>query len=591
MRATPQLTIQTPGNLLSRFAEGWTYFWFHPADPLPLGLVRICAGLVILYTHLVYTFDLQEMMGEHAWLDLPTINEYRWHQPFPIGPLGEWEDPSPKPPPLPEPPPWLNENLSPLKREEARNATPPEQREKAERHYAEQIQRIQTYKNKPMASPDVSSDEERIHYFERFGWDAADPHMQARGQRLFSVWFHVTDPTAMAIVHTVFLVAMLCLTLGLCTRVTSVITWLGVLCYTQRVPTSVFGMDTIMIVASLYLMIGPSGAALSLDRLIARYWASWRALRAHRRVPDLSQPAPSISANLALRLLQIHVCIIYGASGLFKLQGQTWLNGTATWLVMVNPEFSPVRFQLYTDAMRFLASHPFLWQLFVTLGVVFTLVFEIGFPFLIWLRKMRPVMMTAAFLLHAGIAVHMGLTTFSLMMISIVLAFASPEAIRWLLAKIGRGPAHFRLAFSGRARGQVRAASAIHAFDVWQQVELQEQSTPAPARKGTKAAGQAIQAHPPARSAPVPAELAHLQLVTDTGTVLTGYRLYERLVRSLRPLWPLALFTWIPGAEHLGSRLFPGMQQASATTSNEPVAAQARPDSAASAVTHVKPKA
>jgi hypothetical protein len=589
MRAAPELTIQSPGNLMSRFLEAWTRFWFRPANPLPLGLVRICAGLVILYTHLAYTFDLQTFLGEHGWLDLATVNETRWHQPFAIGSLNDWEEPRAQLPPLPNPPPWMQQNLSPERREELKNQTPPDEREKQEKRFEAQQRQIKSYKDNVMPR----SEEDRIHYFERFGWDPQDPAVVGKGQRHFSVWFHVTEPTSMAVVHAIFLVAMLCLTLGLCTRVSSVITWLGVLSYIQRVPTSVFGMDTIMIVASLYLMIGPSGAALSLDRLIARYWASWRSLRGHRQVAALHQAAPSVSANLALRLMQVHACIIYGASGLFKLQGPTWLNGSATWYVMVNPEFSPVRFQLYTESMRFLASHQWLWQIVVTGGVAFTLLFEIGFPFLIWLRKVRPVIIAAAFVLHAGIALHMGLTTFSLMMLSILLAFVSPEAIRWLLAKIGRGREQFRLAFNGRARGQVRAASLVHACDIWEQVELQEQPAAGPARKPAKATGasQAIQAQPPARPGMAGAEIDRLQLLTDTGAVLAGYPLFERLVRSVRLLWPLALFTWIPGAERLGNRLFPGTQDASTTRPVEQPAGLSHPEPATSAVTSAKPKA
>ena len=38
---------------------------------------------------------------------------------------------------------------------------------------------------------------------------------------------------------------------------------------------------------------------------------------------------PSVAANVALRLFQVHFCIIYINSGMSKLQGAAWWNGEA----------------------------------------------------------------------------------------------------------------------------------------------------------------------------------------------------------------------------------------------------------------------
>src|SRR5262249_31657135 len=138
--------------------------------------------------------------------------------------------------------------------------------------------------------------------------------------------------------------------------------------------------------------------------------------------------------------------------------------------------------------------------------------------------------------------------------------------------------------------GQVRAASLVHACDIWEQVELQEQAAAVPARKPAKVAGaaHALQVQPPARPGMAQADINHVQLLTDTGAVLTGYPLFERLVRSLRLLWPLALLTWIPGAERLGHRWFPGTQQALGTARDERPVGLSHPEPAA--VTSAKPK-
>src|SRR5438105_2017365 len=59
-------------------------FFFNPADPTSLGLIRICGGLVVLYIHLVYAWGLQSYFGEHGWYDSATANEFR--KQFPVTP-------------------------------------------------------------------------------------------------------------------------------------------------------------------------------------------------------------------------------------------------------------------------------------------------------------------------------------------------------------------------------------------------------------------------------------------------------------------------------------------------------------------------
>jgi len=258
-------------------------------------------------------------------------------------------------------------------------------------------------------------------------YTAEDP--LARGYDIFSVWFHVTEPRWIITLHLLFLLAMLLFTVGFQTRVTGVIAWIGMISYIQRAPTSLFGMDTIMNVLMIYLIIGSSGATLSVDRWLTTWWARRRSLPA----PPVE---PSIAANFALRLMQIHICIVYLASGCSKLQGAAWWNGTATWYTMVNYEFTPMNWGVYEDVMVWLCQHRWLWESVCAFGCLFTIVLEIGFIFLVWWRPTRWTMIGGAVILHVGIGMIMGLTTFSLFMMCLLLSFVPAESIHSLLAYI-----------------------------------------------------------------------------------------------------------------------------------------------------------
>ena len=196
-----------------------------------------------------------------------------------------------------------------------------------------------------------------------------------------------------------------------------------------------FGVDTMMNLCVVYLLIGPSGAAFSMDQWLRRYWATRRAAREGLPAPVFGPPSHQVSANFALRLLQINVCLVYFISGLSKMQGASWLNGTAVWGVMANYEFSPMRAPLYLLVLRIMCEHRWLWELVITSLTFFTLAFEISFIYLIWSRRMRWTMIVAAVLMHLGIAVCMGLVTFSMMTLVLVLSFVPAPAIRQLLER------------------------------------------------------------------------------------------------------------------------------------------------------------
>ena len=273
-----------------------------------------------------------------------------------------------------------------------------------------------------------------------------DPvRVEKEGSFLWSIFFHVRDPFWVVVIHVSILIVLLLFTVGLWTRVTSVLAWIGSLQYVERVQTQLFGQDTMLIILLLYLMIGcvfsTSESALSVDR--------WLELRRERREQgrraDLTLK-PSWSANFAVRLIQVHFCIIYMVSGTSKLLGAAWWNGTALWLCLANYNFAPMRVGLYDQALTFLCNYRPLWEICLTSGVVFTLFTEISFTFLVWWRRWRPFMVSCSVLMHLGIGLIMGLSIFSALMLTMVLAFVPPDVMRVfvddLLGKLrGRIPA------------------------------------------------------------------------------------------------------------------------------------------------------
>jgi hypothetical protein len=250
-------------------------------------------------------------------------------------------------------------------------------------------------------------------------WDDPQTVRAMLNPGAWSFWLDVPD----ALLRPAWVVAMIVLAmflLGLFSRWTAPLAWIIVVSTSRRTPTMLFGFDGIIATWTFYLAVcGASGHALSLDRWLARR-------RANRAGRPLGPPGPTIAANLGLRLLQLHLCLIYGMAGLAKLQGASWWDGSAIGKLLGNSEFRPFDLTwLATDpAAEYvlnLATHLALWT-------------EIGYVALIWVRGLRPLVLISVVMMHLGIALTMGLTEFSLAMIVGNLAFVPahwlPSAIR-----------------------------------------------------------------------------------------------------------------------------------------------------------------
>src|SRR5262249_50709428 len=138
---------------------------------------------------------------------------------------------------------------------------------------------------------------------------------------------------------------------------------------------------------------------------------------------DRGVPEPTLSANLALRLIQLHLVLIYGMAGLAKLQGPSWWNGMALWGAMTAGEF------VVLDLAPLAA-----WPLLVNFLTHASLALELLYPVLIWIGIVRPLILTGVLALHLGIAVMSpGLTEFALAMLAGNLAFVSGRWLRGLI--------------------------------------------------------------------------------------------------------------------------------------------------------------
>ncbi|WP_328861173.1 HTTM domain-containing protein [Streptomyces sp. NBC_00306] len=156
---------------------------------------------------------------------------------------------------------------------------------------------------------------------------------------------------------------------------------------------------------------------------------------ANRRAPQgepriLLDALANLAHNAGLLVIMAEVCLIYATAGWYKIQGSRWQDGTALYYPLKLDYFTP------WPALSDLLASGGLMVLVLTYG---TVVVQVAFPFTLFNRRVKNVLLVAMMLEHAGIAVLLGLPFFSLAMIAADAVFLPTAFLVWLGARVVRG--------------------------------------------------------------------------------------------------------------------------------------------------------
>jgi hypothetical protein len=198
----------------------------------------------------------------------------------------------------------------------------------------------------------------------------------------------------------VYALAAAGLLLGWHTRLWAILAWLCHYIMMSTLPTFVYGVDIFLHISLFYMMVMPVGKAYSLD------------LRQGR-----AAGGPSWGATLAIRVLQIHLCLVYFSAGFEKMLYAAWWEGDVIWRAVAQPDFRQLD-------MDWLARYPWLPMLLSW----FTMFIETFYFAAMWVPKIRAIWLAGIICLHLGIGIFLGLYLFGLIMILLSLAAFGQEA-------------------------------------------------------------------------------------------------------------------------------------------------------------------
>lgn len=238
-----------------------------------------------------------------------------------------------------------------------------------------------------------------------------------------SYLWHLSSPAAIGIHHGFTMLASACLALGCLTRLTAPLAWFLQLMLVHRLTGVLFGLDQITTMLAMYVMFSPAGSVFSVDAYLRRRFIRQKAYTGFK-VWLLPDATPSVAANIATRLAQLHLCVIYLFGGLWKARGTTWWDGTALWFAAANAQYQSLN-------LTWIGRWPVLFSALTHV----TVFWEVFYCALVWPKLTRPLVLAIAVAVHGGIALYLGMITFGTMMIVANAIFISPDWIARFTAR------------------------------------------------------------------------------------------------------------------------------------------------------------
>lgn len=195
------------------------------------------------------------------------------------------------------------------------------------------------------------------------------------------------------IYHLGILLALL-FTLGYKTGFISILNYIFLFSLQQENGLILDGGSNIMIIVLFYMMFMKTNAYFSLENH-------------NYKVGDKQNYYFSTVHNIALLAIIVQLSILYLNSALYKVMGETWQNGTATYNILQVQDFN---LPWLTDLI--ISS-----DTVVVISTYITLLVQLAFPFMLFNRYTKYLVLLILVPMHLGIAFAMGLITFSLTMI------------------------------------------------------------------------------------------------------------------------------------------------------------------------------
>lgn len=134
----------------------------------------------------------------------------------------------------------------------------------------------------------------------------------------------------------------------------------------------------------------------------------------------------NLLSNLAALCIMLQLCLAYFATGMAKLMDPLWLNGEAVYYALSMERFRGTPFSQYIVQYKWIDIA----------ANYLVLLFELFFPFLVWIKKLRKPLLAAGILLHASIYIFLMIYGFQIVFLLIYGLFLPNDRLLKIAQKL-----------------------------------------------------------------------------------------------------------------------------------------------------------
>lgn len=362
-------------------------------------------------------------------------------------------------------------------------------------------------------------------------------HESAKRSDRFSLILLFPSAPAVIAMLVIWVLALALMTVGFFTRTSALIAFVMAVSFNMRGIWALNGGDDVAAQLLFYLTLAPAGAAWSIDSLRRRIKRYRDPERGFELINELELPKPAMIPPWSVRLMQIQLVLIYFLNGVNKFYGpfqSDYINGDALYWILHD-----------TTLIRWSYDQFPIPLIFCRLAGWITLLFELGFPFLILWSRVRPWLLIVGVLFHAAIFIFMEIGWFGQNTLGFYPVFLSGVAVAafagWLAGKGKRGS--FTLYYDTFCPICRRSRLGLALFDVGQRITFRDIHD-----------RRTMQAELPSVS--YQRALKEMIVRTPRGKVLGGFDAFRAVARVFPALWPILPVLYVPGVGWIGRRIY-----------------------------------
>lgn len=227
-----------------------------------------------------------------------------------------------------------------------------------------------------------------------------------------TLYDYIGIPTSVVLENSMYLLISVIITLifflfGIGKKMTALILFIQIYFINSFITPILNGGDNLLTFILLYFIFTNSYDFLSLNK------------------PSKNKELSNFFSNLAVYAILIHLCYVYFITGIHKIHSDVWFNGTATYYILNLERFqSPISYLIKDSAIL------------TTILTYITVIFELFFCVLIWLKPFRNFMLSIGLLIHLGIFFFMMIFDFEIFFISLYGFFLTNYEWRKIINKL-----------------------------------------------------------------------------------------------------------------------------------------------------------